>query len=130
MDKKVNIGDKVLVKITTITKFGAFCDLIDGGSGLIHISEIDNKYISNIEEYLHAGDVVEVVVTKILEKKNTYALSLKKANRRKRQSLLIKNKPLNRKDQNKEFLNSFSYALIQNNLESSIESEYKRLTRR
>lgn len=125
--KTFNVGDKVKVKITSITSFGAFCDLLEGGSGLIHISEIDNKYIKNISDYLKVGSIMDVMVTKVLDKPFTYALSLKRVSKRKRQTLIAKKKPLTRKEQNKEFLDSFSYDPLLNILNSSIDEEYSRL---
>ncbi len=126
-----NINDKVKVTITSIAPFGAFADLEDGGSGLIHISEIDNKFIKNIADYLPIGSQHEVIITKILDKPNTYALSLKKAvsviNKRKRQQLFTKIKPLSRKQQNKQMLDSYSYKPLQDIIESSTQNEYIRL---
>ncbi len=125
------INDKVKVTITSIAPFGAFADLEDGGSGLIHISEIDNKFIKNIADYLPIGSQHEVIITKILDKPNTYALSLKKAvsviNKRKRQQLFTKIKPLSRKQQNKQMLDSYSYKPLQDIIESSTQNEYIRL---
>jgi predicted RNA-binding protein with RPS1 domain len=126
------INDRVNVKITSIAPFGAFADLEGGGSGLIHISEIDNKFIKNIEDYLPVGSTHEVIITKALDKPDTYALSLKRAIqaapvKRKRQQLSNKVKPLNRKQQNKQMLDSYSFKPLQDMITSSIEQEYIRL---
>ncbi len=123
-----SIGEKVSVRITSIAPFGAFCDLVDGGSGLIHISEIDNKFIKNIEDYLPVGSVCEVVITKCLDKPFTYALSLKRLSKRKRQPLKAKIKPLNRKDHNKEILEEWNFSKLKENLDYNIDREYNRLT--
>lgn len=126
------INSRVNVKITSIAPFGAFGDIEGGGSGLIHISEIDNKFIKNIEDYLQVGTTHEVIITKALEKPNTYALSLKRANqqnqvKRKRQSLSTKVKPLNRKQQNKQMLELYPFKPLEDMITSSIEQEYIRL---
>ena len=42
----VTVGEILSGKVTGITKFGAFVSLPDGKSGLVHISEISNSYVS------------------------------------------------------------------------------------
>ena len=54
-------------KVTGITKFGAFVQLPDGKSGLVHISEIANAYVSSVSDYLAVGDMVKVKVIGINE---------------------------------------------------------------
>lgn len=49
-------------KVTGITKFGAFVSLSGGKSGLVHISEIANAYVSDVAEYLQVGQDVKVKV--------------------------------------------------------------------
>mgnify|MGYP002518789263 FL=1 len=129
--KKYNVGDHLLVTVTSIQPYGAFCSIDGGGSGLIHISEIDNKFIKNIASYLPLNSKHEVVVTKVLERPNTYAFSLKKANisnKRKRQNKVKYEKPLTRKQHNLEILLSYPFNDMKNVLNSMINSEYIRLT--
>ena len=47
-------------KVTGITKFGAFVLLPGGTSGLVHISEIANAYVSDVNDYLKVGDTVDL----------------------------------------------------------------------
>ena len=54
-------------KVTGITKFGAFVALEGGKSGLVHISEIANSYVSSVEDYLKVGQTVKVRVLNIGE---------------------------------------------------------------
>lgn len=49
-------------KVTGITKFGAFISLPEGKSGLVHISEIANSYVTDVNEHLQLGQVVKVKV--------------------------------------------------------------------
>lgn len=65
-------------KITGITNFGAFVDLGDGVTGMVHISEISTSYVKDINEQVKVGDVVEVKVLPS-EKKGKIALSIKQA---------------------------------------------------
>lgn len=52
-------------KITGITKFGAFVDIGNGRTGMVHISEIADEYISEITDHVHVGDIVSVAVINI-----------------------------------------------------------------
>jgi len=42
-------------KVTSITKFGAFVALEDGGSGLVHISEIAPSFVNDVNDFLQVG---------------------------------------------------------------------------
>ena len=52
------VGDIVTGKVTRITNFGAFVDLGNGESGLIHISEIADVYVKDVNDYLQLGQEV------------------------------------------------------------------------
>ena len=52
-------------KVTGITKFGAFVALPGGKSGLVHISNISDSYVSDINEFLTVGQEVKVKVMNI-----------------------------------------------------------------
>ena len=56
------IGTILEGKVTTITKFGAFVALEGGKSGLVHISEIANTYVSDVNDFLTQGQTVKVMV--------------------------------------------------------------------
>lgn len=72
----VQVGSKLEGKVTGITKFGAFVELPDGVTGLVHISEIAETYVTDIHQHLKLGDVVKVKVVGIREGK--VGLSIKK----------------------------------------------------
>lgn len=59
---QVEVGAVVEGTVTGITKFGAFVSLPDGRSGLVHISEIANTYVNDVNEFLKLGDKVKVRV--------------------------------------------------------------------
>ena len=65
-------------KVTGITKFGAFVSLPDGKSGLIHISEVANTYVNDINEHLSVGQSVKVFVMSV-SPDGKIALSAKRA---------------------------------------------------
>ncbi|MCT2535130.1 S1 domain-containing RNA-binding protein [Aquibacillus koreensis] len=73
----VEIGSKVQGKVTGITNFGAFVELPGGSTGLVHISEVADSYVKDVNDHLTVGDEVEVKV--ISEKDGKIALSIKKA---------------------------------------------------
>ena len=56
------VGTILEGKVTTITKFGAFVALEGGKSGLVHISEIANTFVSDVNDFLQAGQTVKVLV--------------------------------------------------------------------
>lgn len=74
----IEVGSKVQGKVTGITKFGAFVELPGGSTGLVHISEVADSYVKDINDHLKIGDQVEVKVLNI-EKDGKIRLSIKKA---------------------------------------------------
>ncbi|MBB5356593.1 S1 RNA binding domain protein [Anoxybacillus mongoliensis] len=74
----IEVGSKLQGKVTGITKFGAFVELPEGATGLVHISEVADSYVKDINEHLKVGDVVEVRVINV-EKDGKIGLSIKKA---------------------------------------------------
>ena len=49
-------------KVSGVTKFGAFVNLPGGKSGLVHISEIANTFVSDVAQYVSVGQTVKVKV--------------------------------------------------------------------
>jgi len=60
-----NIDDVLEGKVVRIADFGAFIELPKGGEGLLHISKISKKRISNVSDVLSENDTVSVRVLKI-----------------------------------------------------------------
>ncbi len=73
----IEVGGVVEGKVTRITNFGAFVELEDEKSGLIHISEVANEYVSNVSDFLHEGETVQAKVVSI-DANGKVALSLKR----------------------------------------------------
>ena len=71
------IGTILEGKVTTITKFGAFVALEGGKSGLVHISEIANAFVSDVNDFLQTGQTVKVLV--LGNENGKINLSIKKA---------------------------------------------------
>jgi len=73
----IEVGSKVQGKVTGITNFGAFVEIPGGSTGLVHISEVADSYVKDVNDHLKIGDMIEVKV--ISEKDGKTALSIKKA---------------------------------------------------
>ena len=65
--------------VRNITDFGAFVDIGLKNAGLIHISELDNKYVKHPLDVVSVGDVVRVKIISIDEKRGRIGLSRKQA---------------------------------------------------
>lgn len=74
----LEIGAIVEGKVSGITGFGAFVDLPDGKTGLVHISEVARNYVKDIKEHLTVGQVVKVKIL-TMEPGGKISLSIKKA---------------------------------------------------
>lgn len=59
------MGNKVSGKVSGITNFGAFIDLGDRKTGLVHISEVSDSFIKDIKDVLKIGEEVTVKVMSI-----------------------------------------------------------------
>ncbi|MBQ2347208.1 MAG: S1 RNA-binding domain-containing protein [Clostridia bacterium] len=75
---QIEVGSILEGKVTGIVKFGAFVDLPEGKSGMVHISEISNTYVENVTDFLAEGQTVKVKVLAINEN-GKISLSIKKA---------------------------------------------------
>ena len=72
------VGSVVEGKVTGLTDFGAFVELEDGGTGMVHISEVSTSYVKNIREHLQEGQTVRVKIISI-DENGRINLSIKKA---------------------------------------------------
>lgn len=73
----LNIGDQIMGKVRNITDFGAFVDIGVGIDGLIHISNLSDKFIKNPNEILTNSEIIKVKVIEVDKEKNRIGLSLK-----------------------------------------------------
>ena len=65
--------------ITRLMAFGAFCEILPGKEGLIHISELDEKRVETVESVVKTGDKVRVKVLEV-DSQGRVNLSMKQAN--------------------------------------------------
>ncbi|GGM36613.1 hypothetical protein GCM10011351_23410 [Paraliobacillus quinghaiensis] len=99
----IEVGSKLQGKITGITNFGAFVELPEGKTGLVHISEVADNYVKDINEHLTVGDEVTVKVINVGED-GKVGLSIKKAKDNPKQDRRKKNNnPKNNRDNTESF---------------------------
>ncbi len=67
--------------VRNVIDFGVFVDIGVHQDGLVHISQVSNKFIRHPSEAVSVGDVVKVVVLEVDEKKKRIGLSMKQAAR-------------------------------------------------
>ena len=59
---ELTVGAILEGKVKSITNFGAFISLPEGKTGMVHISEVANAYVSDIRQHLTEGQDVKVMV--------------------------------------------------------------------
>lgn len=75
---QVEIGKIYEGKVKGITAYGAFVEIENGVTGMVHISEISNTFVNEIREHLTEQQVVKVKVLNVTEE-GKISLSIKKA---------------------------------------------------
>ena len=74
----IKIGKIVEGQITGVTKYGVFVSLEDNYVGMVHISEVSDKFVTDLTHKFTVGDIVRVKVLSIDEDKLQVKLSIKK----------------------------------------------------
>ena len=72
------VGEILEGKVSGITKFGAFVALPGGKSGLVHISEVANAFVSNVGDHVQLGQTVKVMLLSVTPE-GKINLSIKRA---------------------------------------------------
>jgi len=76
----LKVGMEITGTVRNVVDFGAFIDIGVHQDGLVHISEITERYIKHPSEVLKVGQVVQVRVKEVDVKKNRIGLTMKKKN--------------------------------------------------
>lgn len=76
-------GKIVKGMITGFQKYGIFVDLDNYYSGLVHISEISDLYVKDVNQYGKIGDIIYTKVLEVDEEKNHVKLSIKDISQKK-----------------------------------------------
>ena len=120
----IELGSVVEGKVTRITKFGAFVELEDNKSGLIHISEVADEYVNDISEFLQVGQTVQAKVVAI-DNNGKIALSIKKLKQESEKSRAPRNRNSGRGDFKQ---NRHSSASFEDKLSRFLKDSDERLT--
>lgn len=83
---EVEVGKDYEGKVVSISKFGAFVSILPGRDGLVHISQIADEHVENVEDYLHKGDTIKVRVLSV-DNQGKISLSIKALNENNQQDI-------------------------------------------
>ncbi len=75
---QLEVGAVFEGKVTGITKFGAFVELPEKKTGMVHISEVASTYVKEIRDFITEGQMVKVKILSIGDD-GKISLSMKKA---------------------------------------------------
>ncbi len=75
---QLEIGEIYEGKVSGITKFGAFVEIDEKTTGLVHISEVANTFVNEIKDHIKEGETVKVKVLTVGDD-GKISLSIKKA---------------------------------------------------
>ena len=107
---KYKVGSTVTGNVTGIEKYGAFVSLDDYYNGLIHISEISDGFVKDINDYINLGETISAKIIEVDDESCNVKLSIK--------NIKSKNKKRNRR--NIEEVGS-GFGILRENLEDWIE---------
>jgi polyribonucleotide nucleotidyltransferase len=65
LTKEIEVGAIYTGKVTRITNFGAFVEVLPGKEGLVHISELADYHVASVEDIVQIDDEIMVKVTEI-----------------------------------------------------------------
>ncbi|HOP65451.1 MAG TPA: S1 RNA-binding domain-containing protein [Bacilli bacterium] len=71
------IGDIIKGTVTGVEKYGIFVKIDKKYNGLIHISEVSDYYVKDINDYVKAGDIIECKILDIDNENMQMKLSIK-----------------------------------------------------
>lgn len=77
----MEVGMKLTGTVRNVVDFGAFVDIGVKQDGLVHLSEMSDKYIKNPMEVVQVGDTVNVTIISIDKERQRIGLSMKKQGR-------------------------------------------------
>jgi polyribonucleotide nucleotidyltransferase len=78
LTKDIEVGNVYEAKVTRIVNFGAFCEIVPGKQGLVHVSELSENFVKDVRDFLQEGDIVKVKVVGI-DNQGRINLSIKQA---------------------------------------------------
>ncbi len=124
----LKVGEIVEGTVKSITNFGAFVDLGEGQTGLVHISEIADGYVKDVSEFLSPDQKVKVKVLNVDTANKKITLSIKKANETRPNNEHKRNNEVSFEDRLSKFLKDSEER--QSEVKRSFESKRSRGSRR
>lgn len=79
IDENYSVGQIVKGKVVQIKEYGCFVELEPGLDGLVHISEIKNERVADINDELQSGQEVNAKILEIDKERKRISLSIKEA---------------------------------------------------
>jgi uncharacterized protein len=76
--KDLKPGMALMGTVRNVADFGAFVDIGVHQDGLVHISQLSDKYVKHPLDVVKVGDVVQVTVLEVDEKRKRISLTMKK----------------------------------------------------
>ncbi len=102
--------------VTGIEKYGVFVSLDEYYSGLIHISEISDNFVRNIEDYVKEGETIKAKVIDVDDEDCHVKLSIKNLDY-----------SVNRKRKNKIKETELGFSTLEKKLDNWIEETYEKI---
>ena len=65
------------MKVVKLMQFGAFCEVVPGVDGLVHISQLADHRVAKVEDAVKVGDVVNAKIIAIDDDKQKISLSIR-----------------------------------------------------
>jgi polyribonucleotide nucleotidyltransferase len=65
LTEDAEVGQIYTGRVRRITDFGAFVEILPGTDGMVHISQLSDQYVENVEDVVQVGDEIMVMVTNI-----------------------------------------------------------------
>lgn len=100
---KYQIGDLIIGKITSVKPYALFLTFDNGSNGLLHISELSDSYIRDIEKYGSVGDEIKVKVIAIDDVNGFLRVSYKKVPEEERFSTHVNEARIYLEEKEKDF---------------------------
>jgi polyribonucleotide nucleotidyltransferase len=65
LTEEAEVGQIYTGRVRRITDFGAFVEILPGTDGMVHISQLSDQYVENVEDVVQVGDEIMVMVTNV-----------------------------------------------------------------
>ena len=107
---KYEVGKIISGSVSGIESYGIFVNLLDYYVGLVHISEISEGFVKDINDYVKVGDTIKAKVLEVDDEKFQVKLSVKDINFKNKKAKRVKIKEA-----------GTAFAILEENLETWID---------